>query len=190
MNVLDWQWLLVTLSGLVFVLLSPLARTVQAFFSAESAQGTQPGVFMLTSSLVISWIFAKSITNAANLRLSFGLVGGVAYAIYYLSFIVAGVVIYQLRVQGGYTSIHQFLATRFGHAAVVVFSLLVGFRLYNEVWSNTMVIGSYFGDAGSANYYGSILLFTALTLAYTLKGGLRSSLLTDAIQHLVKEDMN
>ncbi|MEL6720040.1 MAG: sodium:solute symporter, partial [Bacteroidota bacterium] len=55
-------------------------------------------------------------------------------------------------------------------------------RLFNEVWSNTMVIGSYFGEAGSLPYYSAILVFTALTLAYTLKGGLRSSLLTDAIQ--------
>ena len=45
-----------------------------------------------------------------------------------------------------------------------------------------MVIGSYFGATGSAEYYVSILTFTLLTLAYTLKGGLRSSLLTDAIQ--------
>ncbi|PSR14909.1 MAG: sodium:solute symporter [Bacteroidetes bacterium] len=182
MTVLNWQWLLVALSGLIFLLLSPVARNTQAFFSAASARGSQPGVFMLTSSLVISWIFAKSITNAANLGLSFGLVGGVAYAVYYLSFIVAGIVIHQMRIRGGFTSIHHFLATRFGHGAVVVFSLLVGFRLYNEVWSNTMVIGSYFGAAGSANYYGSILLFTGLTLAYTLKGGLRSSMLTDVIQ--------
>ncbi|MEM6724708.1 MAG: sodium:solute symporter, partial [Bacteroidota bacterium] len=46
----------------------------------------------------------------------------------------------------------------------------------------TMVIGSYFGEAGSSGYYWAILVFTGLTLAYTLKGGLRSSLLTDAIQ--------
>lgn len=182
MDPIFWQWLLVAGFGLTFLLAAPLSRTVASFFSAAASDGKQPNVFLLTSSLVISWIFAKSITNAANLGLAFGLVGGVAYAMYYLSFIVAGVIIYQLRVQGGFGSIHEFLATRFGHAAVVIFSLLVGFRLYNEVWSNTMVIGSYFGEVGSANYYWSILVFTGLTLAYTLKGGLRSSLLTDAIQ--------
>ena len=45
-----------------------------------------------------------------------------------------------------------------------------------------MVIGSYFGDIGSSSYYLAILVFTLLTLAYSLKGGLKSSLLTDAIQ--------
>lgn len=181
MSILNWQWLLVVVFGLVFFLLAPVARTREAFFKATTTQG-QPGVFMLTSSLVISWIFAKSITNAANLGLSFGLVGGVAYGMYYLSFVVAGLIIYRMRTQGGFASIHQFLQQRHGRAAVIIFSVLVGFRLFNEVWSNTMVIGSYFGEVGSSNYYGSILVFTGLTLAYTLKGGLQSSLLTDAIQ--------
>lgn len=95
---------------------------------------------------------------------------------------VAGIVIYQLRTKGGFTSIHHFLQSKFGRSAVILFSVLIAFRLFNEVWSNTMVIGSYFGSVGSSSYYWSILVFTGLTLAYTLKGGLRSSLLTDAVQ--------
>jgi Na+/proline symporter len=176
------QWLLVVASGLLFFFITPISKTASEFFSATDSEGKQPGVFMLTASLVISWIFAKSITNAANLGLLFGFVGGVAYAVYYLSFVVAGVVIYQLRTKGGFTSIHHFLQSKFGRSAVVIFSILIAFRLFNEVWSNTMVIGSYFGATGSSSYYWSILVFTGLTLAYTLKGGLRSSLLTDAIQ--------
>ncbi|MEM1319705.1 MAG: sodium:solute symporter [Bacteroidota bacterium] len=177
-----WQWALLILFGIGFFFLVPVARQKEEFFAALSEKGRRPGFWMLTSSLVISWIFAKSITNAANLGLQFGFVGGVAYAVYYLSFLVAGIVIYQLRVKGGFKSIHQFLQRRFGRAALVVFSLLIGIRLFNEVWSNTMVIGSYFGAMGSRSYYAAILVFTALTLAYVLKGGLRSSLLTDAIQ--------
>ncbi|HHG84126.1 MAG TPA: sodium:solute symporter [Bacteroidetes bacterium] len=182
MNPLLLQWIILIAFGLAFFFLAPMAKSVSAFFSAADATRKQPGIFLLTSSLVISWIFAKSITNAANLGLQFGIVGGVSYAVYYLSFIVAGIVIYQLRVKGGFNSIHKFLLTRFGRKAVIVFSILVAFRLFNEVWSNTMVIGSYFGEAGSGGYYAAILVFTGLTLAYTLKGGLRSSLLTDAIQ--------
>lgn len=137
---------------------------------------------MLTGSLIISWIFAKSITNSANLSLDFGIVGGVAYAGYYLSFVIAGVIIYLMRVKGGFKSIHQFLVTKFGRGAIVVFSVLISIRLFNEVWSNTMVIGSYFGEIGSSAFYWSILVFTALTLAYALKGGLSSSIFTDVIQ--------
>ena len=181
-NYLSIQWFLLVGFGFLFIFLAPLSRTVSEFFSATTNAGKQAGFWVLTSSLVISWIFAKSITNAANLGLAFGMVGGLAYAVYYFSFIVAGLVIYQMRVKGGFKSIHSFLQNRFGRTAVIVFSLLIGFRLFNEVWSNTMIIGSYFGDQGSTNYYLAILVFTALTLAYTLKGGLRSSLLTDAIQ--------
>lgn len=177
-----WQWILLGAFGLGFVVIAPLSRTAGQFFSAKSATGKAPGVLMLMSSLVISWIFAKSITNAANLGLAFGFSGGLAYAVYYLSFVVAGIIIYRMRTGGGFKSIHHFLQSRFGRGAVMVFSLLIAFRLFNEVWSNTMVIGSYFGEYGSGSYYSSILVFTGLTLAYTLKGGLRSSLLTDAIQ--------
>ncbi|WP_103864780.1 sodium:solute symporter [Aquimarina sp. I32.4] len=176
-----WQWSLIIVSGLLFFWWSPLAKTNNQFYKASSAK-TQPSLWMLTGSLVISWIFAKSITNAANLGLSFGLVGGVAYAAYYVSFAVAGIIIYQLRTQGGFESIHQFLASRFGQGALLIFSILIGIRLFNEVWSNTMVIGSYFGEAGSSGYYSAIILFTILTLAYALKGGLSSSIFTDVLQ--------
>lgn len=163
-------------------LISPYSKTTKEFFRATTKADKTPNVWLLTSSLVISWIFAKSITNAANLGMSFGFVGGVAYATYYLSFLVAGFVIYQMRVKGGFQSLHQFLNSKFGRPAVIFFSLLISFRLFNEVWSNTMVIGTYFGAKDSAPYFWAIIVFTVLTLAYTLKGGLRSSLLTDLIQ--------
>ena len=182
MSIEQLQWAFLILFGLLFFLIAPYSKTVDQFFAAESEKGKKPGVWILTASLVISWIFAKSITNAANLGLEFGMVGALAYAVYYLSFLVGGYIIYQLRVHGKYGSIHQFLQTRFGRSAVLVFSLLIGLRLFNEVWSNTMVIGSYFGEPGESAYILSIITVTALTLAYTLKGGLRSSLLTDAIQ--------
>ncbi|MEM9835232.1 MAG: sodium:solute symporter [Bacteroidota bacterium] len=177
--------MLIVLSSLGLLAVTPWAKTKAAFFRGEKGTGATvatPNVWVLTSSLVISWLFAKSITNAANLGLAFGLVGGVAYAAYYLSFVVAGLVIYRLRTRGGFTSIHHFLGTKYGRGAIVIFSLLIAFRLFNEVWSNTMVIGSYFGDAGSTAYTWSIVVFTALTLAYSLKGGMSSSIVTDVIQ--------
>ena len=179
--ILYWQWILVIGSSLTLLIIAPFAKSNNDFFKGSKADQS-PGFWLLTSSLIISWLFAKSITNAANLGLSFGIVGGVAYATYYLSFIVAGVIIYQMRTRGGFTSIHQFLEKKFGKGAIVLFSVLIGFRLLNEVWSNTMVIGSYFGEVNSAPYYWSVLAFTLLTMLYTIKGGLRSSLLTDLIQ--------
>ncbi|MAM23332.1 MAG: sodium:solute symporter [Croceibacter sp.] len=181
MSVEYWQWILVIGSSLLLFFLSPLAKNASEFFKATHRKKA-PNALMLTGSLIISWIFAKSITNAANLGLDYGIVGGVAYAGYYLSFAVAGLIIYKIRVKGGFSSIHEFLTTKFGKGAVALFSILICIRLFNEVWSNTIVIGTYFGDQGTQAYYWSILIFTALTLAYALKGGLSSSIFTDVIQ--------
>lgn len=178
---LFWQWGLIIVSSLILFFLSPFAKNTNQFFKAVQKMKS-PNTFVLMGSLVISWIFAKSITNAANLGLEFGIVGGVAYAGYYLSFAVAGIIIYRMRKYGHYKSIHDFLTTKFGKTAVLVFSLLIAIRLFNEVWSNTMVIGSYFGEMGTSTYYWSILVFTFLTLAYVIKGGMSSSIFTDVVQ--------
>ncbi len=180
-DLLIWQWGMIVVSSLILFVLAPFAKNTNQFFKAVQKMKS-PNTFVLMGSLVISWIFAKSITNAANLGLEFGIVGGVAYAGYYLSFAVAGIIIYRMRKYGHYNSIHDFLTTKFGRTAVLVFSLLIAIRLFNEVWSNTMVIGSYFGDMGSSTYYWSILVFTVLTLAYVIKGGMSSSIFTDVVQ--------
>lgn len=183
-NISLWQWGLVLTSSLLLFFFSPLAKTNQEFYKATS-KGRSPNWMMLTGSLVISWVFAKSITNAADLGNEFGFVGGLAYASYYLSFIVVGIVIYFLRKKGGFNSLHHFLKSRFGRGAIIAFSVVIAFRLFNEVWSNTMVIGSYFGEFGSQAYYWSIIVFTILTLAYSLKGGLRSAIFSDAVQMIL-----
>ncbi len=184
MNITIVQWIIMIAFGVIFFIVAPKVKTAAEFFKAKSGKGEEPNVFLLTSSLVIAWIFAKSIVNAANLGLAFGIVGGLSYATYYLSFLVGGLVIYKMRVNGKFESIHHFLRTKYGLPAVTVFSLLIGFRLFNEVWSNTMVIGSFFGAHGSFSYNAAVLVFTFLTLAYTLKGGMRTSLITDSIQML------
>lgn len=185
MQVSTAQWVLMTASCLILILVVPYSRTVLSFFKGNEKNGREPNLFLLTSSLVISWIFAKSITNAADLGQQFGLAGGVAYGTYYFSFLVAGVLIFRLRTKGGFKSIHHFLQNRFGKGVVGFFSLLICIRLFNEVWSNSMVIGSYFGEHGETAYYGSILVFTVLTLVYVLKGGMRGSLFTDLIQFIL-----
>lgn len=175
------QWGFILLTSILIFAAAPIARTTQDFFYG-SKKNKQPNVILLTSSLVISWIFAKSITNVANLGLSFGMVGVVSYATYYLSFLVAGIIIYKMRLKGRFTSIHNFIGSKYGKGALYLFSILIAIRLFNEIWSNTMVIGTYFGETGSWPYYLSILVFTILTLAYALKGGMSTSIFTDVIQ--------
>ncbi len=175
-------WGAMLLFGAVLWRVSPRVSHVSEFFRGQDSHGRDVRMGFLVASVVISWIFAKSITNSANLGRSFGLVGSVAYAGWYLSIPVAGVVIWWIRKTTRAASLPAFVASRYGCAASAAFLFVVLVRLMNEVWSNTAVIGSYFGAAGSTPYLAAALVFTAITLAYSLRGGLRSSILTDLIQ--------
>lgn len=182
MNTIElWQWGFMIGTSLFLFWISPWSNEIGDFFRGNR-KNQEPAPLVLMSSLVIGWLFAKSITNAADLGYKFGLVGSLAYGAYYLSFLVAGLVIYALRVKGGFASIHDFLGRRFGRGAVILFTILITFRLLNEIWSNTLVVGSYFGENGSAQSYWAMSVFTILTLAYTLKAGMQTSLATDLIQ--------
>ena len=175
-----WGFLL--LYGTVMYVLSPQARTVSSFFGGTDEDGKPATEWALMCSIFISWIFAKSVTNAANLGASFGVVGGLAYATYWLSIPVAGIVIYWLRTRHGATSLVAFLISKYGKLAALAFTLAILIRLYNEVWSNTAVVGAYYGNPGQLSFIAAALLFTAVTLLYSVKGGLRSSIVTDVIQ--------
>lgn len=175
-----WGFLL--LYGGVMYAVSPNARSEASFFSGSDDAGRPATEWALMCSIFISWIFAKSVTNAANLGAAWGVVGGLAYATYWLSIPVAGLVIYWLRTRHGATGLVPFLIQRYGRLAAIAFTLAILIRLYNEVWSNTAVVGAYYGKAGEWTFIGAALLFTAVTLFYSLKGGLRSSIFTDVIQ--------
>ena len=168
--------------GVIMYALSPRSVTLGGFFNGEDSDGRPASPLLLTISIFISWIFAKSVTNAANLGAEFGLVGGLAYATYWLSIPLCGYVIYRLRRKFGATSMVSFLTSNYGRGAALAFSAAILIRLFNEVWSNTAVVGGYYGDSGSTPFILAALLFTVVTLAYSLRGGLRSSILTDAAQ--------
>jgi solute:Na+ symporter, SSS family len=175
-------WVALVGYGVLMFAVSPRTVDAKGFYWGFDARGRETGFWLLTCSTFITWIFAKSVTNAANLGATYGIVGGLAYATYYLSIPVAGIVIVSIRKRLGARSLSEFLVGRYGRTAATAFLLVVTIRLYNEVWSNTAVVGSYFGGKGSPPYYAAAFLFTGLTLLYSLKGGLRSSIITDALQ--------
>ncbi|MGE5247121.1 MAG: sodium:solute symporter family transporter [Verrucomicrobiota bacterium] len=181
------NWAILVAFGAAMYVISPRARgkdPVEQFFGGRDEAGRETSGFFLTSSVLISWIFAKSVQNAADLGQKFGFPGGAAYAAYWLSFIVAGLVLYRLR-RAGFRSIHHYLGERYGAPAIWLFSLILLFRLWNEIWSNTIVMAQYFGPRESPEYYAASWAITALVLAYVLKGGLRSSIVTDTVQMAV-----
>lgn len=87
--------------------------------------------------------------DAANLGAAHGVVGGLAYAAYWLSIPLAGAVIYWLRTRHGATGLVPFIIARYGRLAALSFALAILIRLYNEVWSNTAVVGAYYGRTPS-----------------------------------------
>jgi len=177
-------WLILAVYAVMTWWATPRRTTSAQFFDGRNDSGVHPGLILVALSAAITWIFAKSIANAADLAYSFGIAGGIGYTIYYLSFFIAGVVIYFIRSRGGYASLAEFLTAKYGSLCARLFLLTIAFRLFNEVWSNTKVMSLYFGAEGGAAYWIAAILITLFTTAYAWSGGLRASLLTDRVQIL------
>lgn len=73
-------WGFMLLYGTLMYILSPAATTANSFFRVTDIAGRPTNKWALMMSIFISWIFAKSVNNAANLGAVYGMVGGLAYA--------------------------------------------------------------------------------------------------------------
>lgn len=175
-------WGFLVVYGIVMFILSPKTVSLGGFFRGEDKKGREAAGWMITASIFISWIFAKSVTNAANMGAEYGIVGGIGYAVYWLCIPLTGYALYRLRRKFGAKSMVSFLTDHYGVAAAFCFSAAILVRLFNEVWSNTSVVGAYYGSSGSAPFIIAALLFTAITVAYCCWGGMRGSLTTDVGQ--------
>ena len=179
------EYALIAVAGVIAtisILFTPIAKTVNTFYSGSSPQGEVPSLFTLTFSQVTTWIFARSLMNAAILGYFYGLWGTLAYALYYLSFLTGGKIVDKLRFEQGFASVQEFLHARFGRTGVSCYNIVVVIRLISEVFANLLVIGMLFGMAGSNAYVLAIIAFSAVTLLYSMLGGLHASLKTDVLQ--------
>ena len=73
-------WGFLFLYGGAMYAITPRSRTAASFFTGSDDAGRPATEWALMCSIFISWIFAKSVTNAANLGAAWGVVGGLAYA--------------------------------------------------------------------------------------------------------------
>ncbi|WP_207060959.1 sodium:proline symporter [Motiliproteus sp. SC1-56] len=174
--------ILVAVVALGSILLTRRAGSAAMFFRGAGPGGEAPGLWLLTFSQVTTWVFARSLMNAAILGFYYGIWGTLAYAAYYLSFLTGGRIIDSLRFQHGYSSVQGFLRARFGRSGTLCYNTVVGVRLISEVFANLLVIGLLFGAAGSGAYALSITGFALVTLLYSMLGGLHASLRTDLFQ--------
>lgn len=182
------EWHLLNGYGTICLILAVGDGTPREFFRPIDETNTENrkcfafGLITMTS--FVSWVMAKSIQNSSKLGSRYGLIGGLAYASWFIGVFTTGVIVYFLRKQG-YYSLPDFINDRYGPLACVVFALTVLYRLFNEVWSNTVVIADFFGDSLSFDWKLAAWVSMGIPAAYTLIGGMRASLYSDALQAIL-----
>ena len=182
-------WTIVAFVGVVALSLAaaPRRASVEGFFSGSSEATGAPGLWTLVLSQVTTWIFARSLMNAAILGYYYGIAGTLAYAGYYVSFLTGGFIVARIRASGG-RSVQDHLSVHFGRAGTGTYNCVIALRLLSEVFSNLLVVGLIFSallpeTAGVGTI--AILAVAALGLAYSAWGGLSAALRTDVVQMLV-----
>lgn len=185
--------------GIASYFLTPREAGESGFFNGKDAKGFAPGLWTLVLSQVTTWIFARSLMNAAILGFYYGTVGALAYAAYYVSFLTGGLIVDQLRFRHGSGSVQEFLSERFGATGVSCYNFVIALRLLSEVFANLLVVGAIFSVALGADLFGgalttekfgdggglAVLVLALLGAGYSMLGGLRASLRTDVMQMLV-----
>ncbi|MEP3055019.1 sodium:proline symporter [Ascidiaceihabitans sp.] len=166
------------------VLAAPRRASVDGFFSGRGAQGQAPALWVLVLSQVTTWIFARSLMNAAILGYYYGSAGTLAYAAYYGSFLSGGFIVARLR-EGGAMSVQDWLQARFGALGTTCYNVVIGLRLLSEVFANLLVVGliasAVLGGSGTL----AVVIVAILGLGYSAWGGLSAALRTDVVQMLL-----
>ena len=106
---------LIALFGAVIaisLLAAPRRASVEGFYAGRIGD-VAPGLWVLVLSQVTTWIFARSLMNAAILGYYYGIAGTLAYAAYYVSFLSGGLIVHHLR-RAGAGSVQDWLGARFG----------------------------------------------------------------------------
>jgi len=178
---------LIVLFGAIIVaslLAAPRRASVEGFFGGMTVAGRAPGLWVLVLSQVTTWIFARSLMNAAILGYYYGSAGTLAYAAYYASFLAGGFIVGRLRRQGA-RSMQDWLGARFGAVGNGCYNLVIALRLLSEVFANLLVVGLILNAVLAGSGTTAILVVAALGLAYSAWGGLSAALRTDVVQMLV-----
>ena len=176
-----WYWL--PMYALFLLVLSPYTRDPASFFagSLRSSSKLSYSYVFLTASSFTAWLFAKSVANASTLGFSYGLLGGFSYAAYYTGFWTTAVVVYVLRSKG-YSSFMEAIYSKYGWYACLSFTLALLYRLNNEIWSNLVVVGSFYGASQDPSWWTSVAIAASIPALYIIIGGVKSSMITDLFQ--------
>ena len=169
---------------LASLLVAPRRATVEGFFGGANAAGRAPGLWVLVLSQVTTWIFARSLMNAAILGYFYGIAGTLAYAAYYGSFLTGGFIVGHLR-RGGARSVQDWLSGQFGRSGTAAYNFVIALRLLSEVFANLLVVALIFEAVWPGSGTLAVLIVAALGFGYSAWGGLSAALRTDVVQMLV-----
>lgn len=169
---------------IISLMAAPRRATVEGFFSGQASDGCAPLLWVLVLSQVTTWIFARSLMNAAILGYYYGIAGTLAYAAYYGSFLTGGLIVDHLR-RSGARSVQDWLGAHFGRIGQGAYNLVIGLRLLSEVFANLLVVGLIFDALAGGNGTLAILTVSVLGLAYSAWGGLSAALRTDVVQMIL-----
>jgi len=203
----ETAWLIMVWYGFILIITAQISSTAAEFFTGKGIgiwgaidyvlrgartdgnQATDPasraevGFWTLMPSAFITWIFAKSINNSAIWGSRYGILGGIAYAGFYMSFFSAAAVGYILRTRHGYTSLPVAVEKVYGPFALLGFGIMLFYRLWNEVWSNTAVVASFYSaEVWTPAWWASAWVSAIIPGTYVIMGGMRSSLVSDVLQ--------
>ncbi|MEX0369583.1 MAG: sodium:proline symporter, partial [Tateyamaria sp.] len=165
------------------VLAAPRRASVEGFYAGQT-DGQAPGLWVLVLSQVTTWIFARSLMNAAILGYFYGIAGTLAYTAYYGSFLTGGFIVARLRAQGA-SSVQGWLSLRFGRAGTGAYNGVIALRLLSEVFANLLVVGLIADAVIPGSALVAILVVAVLGLGYSAWGGLSAALRTDVVQMLL-----
>ncbi|WP_299140629.1 sodium:proline symporter [uncultured Tateyamaria sp.] len=167
----------------VSVLAAPRRATVEGFFAGRAGERA-PGLWVLVLSQVTTWIFARSLMNAAILGYFYGIAGTLAYAAYYGSFLTGAYVVGHLRARGA-MSVQDWLTSQFGALGTGAYNIVIALRLLSEVFANLLVVGLIAGAVLEGSATAAIVVVAVLGLTYSAWGGLSAALRTDVAQMVV-----
>ena len=163
---------------------APKRASIEGFFQGRTANGVAPGLWTLTLSQVTTWIFARSLMNAAILGYFYGIAGTLAYAAYYGSFLSGGYIVGRLRARKA-GSVQDWLRAQFGPVGTSCYNIVVALRLLSEVFANLLVVGLIVGAVAGGGSDLAVLAVAGFALLYASWGGLSAALRTDVVQMLL-----
>jgi SSS family solute:Na+ symporter len=157
--------------------------TISSYLTADRSIGRKSLTASLTASCFGVWILIGP-SEAATWG-GLGAIIGYAFgqALPFLAFIIIGKRMREIMAEGN--SLTQFVLVRFGSAMFKLILILSIFYMFVYLCAEVTAIAKITNLISGIPLWQTSLLIIAITLSYTLYGGLRASIFTDKFQFII-----